>query len=356
MYYKYIYAQRYDESGLPVWGQNAAICDLDTLAYILPDFPDWAIKPDTSGGAFVGWNDGRSQTDFNNIYIQHIDKNGDLKWAKNGIPVSPVNYGSDREYPYICYLPASDELAVFWSELKQLPQGWFFELAGQKFNMGGAILWSDTGKVFCQSGGDTIYTIISTLNGSGSDVVVFFQKKLVKIIGTDTTISIENYAMRIDKEGTLMWDQEQPILSGAVSEKYGQVVASGGDQFVMAWQDNRNSPPAIPYGGIYAQNISLNGKLGPLGIKPLAAGSQSGWIFPNPSAGHSMLHLIKSLTGNVRIDVFSSDGRSVLRCPVFSAQGQKSFAIHGSHLSPGVYLVRITSGQNSTDIRWIIVH
>ncbi len=78
-----IYAQRMSLDGDIMWEDNGtAVCtaiqtqgDLDVLA-------------DGSGGAFLAWNDYRSKS-IKEIYAQHIGPDGTLYWMENGTAVSP---------------------------------------------------------------------------------------------------------------------------------------------------------------------------------------------------------------------------------------------------------------------------
>jgi len=55
---------------------------------------------DGNGGAFITWIDGRTPPTA--IYAQHIDKNGAVKWAVNGLPVYAATDGiSDGESSFI---------------------------------------------------------------------------------------------------------------------------------------------------------------------------------------------------------------------------------------------------------------
>lgn len=353
--YKYIYAQRYDDNGTAVWASNAAICDLDTLALTLPDSPDWSVVKDGSGGAFVAWYDDRMQSNYHNIYVQHVDKDGNLAWKKNGIKVATVNYGTDRRHPVACYLPETDELTVWWSEMKQEPLTCLSQLTGQKFNMSGEILWSDTGKTYYRSGPDSSFMISNVLSATNRDVVVFFNETLLNIEGHDTTLSVSLSALRVDNDGTTEWNPAIELLSGTAPLKFSPVASKFNDQYFVAWSENRNGDPTNPYGEIYAQNISIDGKLGPLGISEPVAPRDEARIIPNPSTGRSELHFTTTIRGEVEISIYSSTGTCLQTNKSTIIQDGTVAILHGETLPPGLYLIKITGALQTWVLRWMII-
>ncbi len=353
--YKYIYSQRYDDNGIAVWPANAAICDLDTLALTLPDSPDWSVVRDGSGGTFIAWYDDRTQSDYNNVYVQHVDKDGNLAWQKNGIGVSTINYGTDRRYPVACYLPGTDELSVWWSEVKQEPLTYLYQLTAQKFNMSGGMQWSDTGKTYCSSGPDSSFMINNVLNATNRDVVVFFNKTFLNIIGPDTTLSVSLSALRVDNDGTTEWNPASELLSGTTPLKFSSMASRFNNQYFVAWSENRNGDPTNPYGEIYAQNISIDGKLGPLGISEPAAALNESRIIPNPSTGRSELSFTTTMRGEVEISVYSSTGTCLQTIKSAIAQDGTGVLLHGESLPAGLYLVKITGTLQTGVLRWMIM-
>ena len=81
-----IRAQRLNSSGAALWsGGGALVCTKDGTQN------NPRIIPDYWGGAYIAWVDERYYE--KDIYIQHIDENGDSQWISGGIPVaSTVGY------------------------------------------------------------------------------------------------------------------------------------------------------------------------------------------------------------------------------------------------------------------------
>src|SRR5262249_43051925 len=89
-----IYAQHLLVNGsvAPGWPVNGpAVC----TATNIQEFP--SIAPDASGGAFVGWEDFRSGTEFD-IYTQHVRANGtsDPAWPADGRATCTAGGNPDR--------------------------------------------------------------------------------------------------------------------------------------------------------------------------------------------------------------------------------------------------------------------
>ncbi len=78
-----VYAQRIDASGNTLWMDNGmGICTESNDQ----GFPE--ICSGGTGGAIIAWLDFRHIWDYETIYAQKIDNNGDVKWTIDGISVS----------------------------------------------------------------------------------------------------------------------------------------------------------------------------------------------------------------------------------------------------------------------------
>ena len=345
--YRYYFAQRYDSLGNPVWAQKAVICDLDTLAFEMPTFPDLVVVPDTAGGAYYAWSDDRTKNSYFNTYVQHIDKNGNLRWQTNGIPVSTYNVNFIRRNPGLCYLPGSNELTVFWSEMQYLPSVAYLNLTGQKFSLTGTREWGDTGKIFCSSANDSSFTLLRVIAGSASDIYAFYEK------GAPSAVNLI-YATRLDIAGTYLWEPDNILMGGDAQIKTSPVVCAFGKQFVAAWQENRTGLPTSAYGQIYAQNITAEGKLGLLSVAGGLSMDNSALLLPNPSEGFSAVIFKKAIEGPAEVSILSCDGKLVMQKEIPAMQQFNYIPLNGTYLSPGMYLVRINTGEDNIILRWVI--
>ena len=345
--YRYYFAQRYDSLGNPVWAQKAIICNLDTMAFEMPTYPDLVVIPDTAGGAYYAWSDDRTQNSFFNTYVQHIDKNGNLRWHTNGIPVSTYNVNFNRRQPGLCYLPGSNELAVFWSEMQNLPSETSLNLTGQKFSLTGTQLWGDSGKIFCSSVNDSSFTLLRLIMVSSSDIYAFYEKVAPSAVNLI-------YATRFDITGTYLWEPNDILMGGNAQIKTSPVVSQFGNQFVATWQENRSGLPTSNYGQIFAQNINPEGKLGLLSVPKGLSLDNSVTLSPNPTSGYSLVTFKKAITGPAEVSVLSIDGKQVIQKEIPGLQSINNIPLSGTSLSPGVYLVNIRTSEDNIILRWVI--
>ena len=76
-----IYAQRVDSTGVGKWAPDGvAVCTADSLQFLR------TLVADKSGGAIVGWDDGRAG--FREVFAQHVNANGVNQWAALGLKIA----------------------------------------------------------------------------------------------------------------------------------------------------------------------------------------------------------------------------------------------------------------------------
>ena len=78
-----IYAQRISSGGTPLWTSNGApVCTEDANQYL------YGMCEDGFGGALLVWQDERVNSDWDDIYCQRIDADGNVLWNAGGVPLS----------------------------------------------------------------------------------------------------------------------------------------------------------------------------------------------------------------------------------------------------------------------------
>ncbi len=89
-----IYSQRIDSSGNALW-------QVDGIAVIEDTSHQYhrMISEDGFGGALICWEDDRNGSD--DIFVQHIDENGNLLWTTNGVHVCCAT--TDERRPSVCH-------------------------------------------------------------------------------------------------------------------------------------------------------------------------------------------------------------------------------------------------------------
>jgi hypothetical protein len=126
-------------------------------------------------------------------------------------------------------------------------------LYGQKLTSTGTRLWPTTGKIFIEISSTNVYPLAA--RNSPADVVLFYEEYTDAVNG-------HLKAMRIDGNGGYIWSPSIKTICNVTSEKVHTVTNDfANNQWILSWEDNRNSDRDI-----YAQNIQLDGSLGPAQI------------------------------------------------------------------------------------------
>jgi hypothetical protein len=236
-----IIAQVYDSLGNPLWNPKPVLFTGATPVYVHP-----LIAADGLGGAYVCWFYERIANHLS-TFVQHVDHNGIVTMATNGIEASTKASTLHLE-PAIACDTISHDLYVFWRETDNNQN--VYGLCGQKVSMEGTVAWGTTGKMFIPLSSQNVI-LLSVTAMNGSTVVAY-------LYGGTTNQTVK--AIRVDSLGNTVWTGGIKDVSTAQSGK--GYLASGpfmNDQFIFSWSDNR-------LGGeqIFAQNLNENGNPGPL--------------------------------------------------------------------------------------------
>jgi FlgD Ig-like domain len=77
-----LFAQRFDSSGVSLWGANGvAVCTADSAQSLQ------TMIYDNSGGAILGWDDGRGAGTDEDLYAQSISPTGSVRWNATGLKI-----------------------------------------------------------------------------------------------------------------------------------------------------------------------------------------------------------------------------------------------------------------------------
>jgi hypothetical protein len=310
MYFNYIYAQKFDSDGNEVWPSIVPVCDLDTLANCLPFYIYPVVKSDNNNGFFVCWSDSRLDYIRNHTYVQYIDANGNTSWTENGLLAS-LNTSLNQVSPEIEYIPASDELYVFW---KKTDEANFSGMFGQKFSISGQRMWSDTGQVFEPLLYDPLgdYCYINAKLSPENDILVTYQKDTSYIDQKGRAPYNKIMAMRVDESGQFVWEDKKIVMSSYRSSKIEMTACKiSNNQCIAVWIDDR--PDLFLPGKLYAQNIQLNGELGSsIGIndfdQTLIPSLQ---MYPNPFNPPTTISFSIHKAGLAELSIYNIKGQKV---------------------------------------------
>ncbi len=354
----YPYAQKIDSDGNFVWQSKVAIDTLHSMP-LKPFFP--SMVSDGNSGFFISWMAFLDpEADYYTCYVQHINADGIAQWTPNGVNVSDLTQYEHAE-PELTYLPQNDELFVFWNEWRRYSAtNVQCAIFGQKFSNTGERLWTDEGEIFdgFYQWLDTAVYVIGISPATNNDFTIFFEKEYWEIIPPDTLVVTNIHAMRINYNRDFVWDNEKPVISSANSEKFHMDFSDlFYNQWILVWADNRNDPQFEAETGIYAQNISIDGNLGPLGIKENNKFTANALLnYPNPFKKSTTIEYKIAETGNVNISLYTLQGQFVKN--IFNGvktPGTYTLLFNGFSLSPGIYLYKIINDNYSAYNKMVII-
>ncbi|MDP8322137.1 MAG: T9SS type A sorting domain-containing protein [Candidatus Stygibacter australis] len=245
---RFVYIQKYANSGAPVWDAPAVVSDASGISAWNQVF-SWA--PDGSGGAVIAWHDDRNSENISRAYAQHITTDGTAIFT-DGIQVG--DHGANNQYyPQVIFQPIDENICVYWEETDpgQNNSG----IVGQKINSDGELLYGNEGVTISniQPTGGTIIA----LRPFGEDVVVTYSTYPWGNFNNEQIL-----AERVNPEGDIVWD-ETLIISDMQTQKMHTdmsdiIYLDGGfipsDGFVISWGSGSD--------GIYAQRFNQDGTIG----------------------------------------------------------------------------------------------
>ncbi|HNY01057.1 MAG TPA: carboxypeptidase-like regulatory domain-containing protein [Bacteroidales bacterium] len=244
---RHVLAQRYNASGTAVWTTPAAISTAGGISAWTQIFP---FINDGSDGFYIAWHDDRDNNQRASSFVQHVSSSGAVLFPANGVEVSNVAT-MNHYYPAIALPPGSTDIYVFWNEMNTLQSQW--GIYGQKVNSAGVVQWATSGMVFIPVSTTDVYPYEA--RNTNSDVILVYEQYTNAVDGMIK-------AMRISPTGSQVWSPAQKDVCTVSSQKVHPVVGEFvTNQWIVSWEDDRNG-----VSDIYAQNLQLDGSLGPPSI------------------------------------------------------------------------------------------
>ncbi|MFX1497672.1 MAG: hypothetical protein ACFFBH_09115 [Promethearchaeota archaeon] len=228
-----IQAQRIDMNGDLLWGSSGI-----TVRSINASEP--MICSDGFGGAIISWEDSRHYNmNYQDIYAQRIDSNGNLMWDTNGVAICTTT--DSQAYPKICSDNAGGAI-ITWEDSRN-------GLYAQRVDSDGNCLWDNNGSCISEFNGWDI-----SIQPDGQNGAVF---------GFDTYVDITPTigAQRIDSNGNRLWGINGTTLySGEYGEnncEYPQICSNQGGA-IITWQIYNYNTHTID---IYVQKVTSGGNI-----------------------------------------------------------------------------------------------
>ena len=200
----------------PFTDQNTPICTFTGSQ------KDARIEGDGNGGAFIVWKDYR--TGIPDIYVQHIDSNGVIQWALDGIGACTDPY--DQSTPSMTTDMAGG-IIITWSDWRsQLER----DIYAQRIDASGNMLWQQDGAIVTvQIEREHNERIVS--DGAGGCIIAF-----EKQVG-----NWDIWAQRLNSAGATMWGPGGVPVSTVNSNKRNpKLQKDHSNGAYITWQDNRN--------------------------------------------------------------------------------------------------------------------
>ncbi|MBI9037070.1 MAG: T9SS type A sorting domain-containing protein [Bacteroidales bacterium] len=353
--YFHVLAQKFDMDGNAQW-ENPIQVDTGKLLLYLAIYTNPKMICDDNGGAFILWESffGDNAT----LLLQHIDKDGNLLWP------GPLNISTLMEdihgVSQICKMEENQEIYVFWQEFRLEGSTDCFGIYGQKISYAGERLWGDEAKAIIPLNCAMDTTIFPTKvkKTTANDVIVFFEKEYLEVVGPDTLIDTELYATRIGSDGQFLWDEEIINVSTADGEKsyYMGVSDCVNDQLIAVWSDDRNSFNEMET-DIYAQNIHVDGSIGPQGIFEVNESSKNVINnFPNPFSNNTTISISIIENCDIKLSLYDYNGKFIKE--IFNKYlliGNHKIPFNESDLNQGVYILKCESKENFVFHKMVII-
>jgi len=242
----HLYSQKFDAHGSPVW--NSTVDTVYSLGNVSGYYTP-RIFSDGKNGAVYCWQDSRPPyTSISNCYVQRQDSSGKFLFPLNGSIVATTISNVLRYAPMAAVMSSTNETFVYWQQ-KNGGQT-LIGIYGQKFDPNGNPLWAaDQGIKFKAMDQNSFSSLVSIVNNT--TVYTFYNETLFS-----NNAIVKGFAN--DTSGNMTWPGTGIVTIGSSASSkirmWACMTTSG--MCVLSWEDLRND-----IGGIYAQNIYLDGSM-----------------------------------------------------------------------------------------------
>jgi hypothetical protein len=240
---RYIFLQKFDANGNPLWGANPLVI-YDTTSLPIAYHP--ILKSDGNGGALLCWH--RVLGTIYDSFVQHVSANGTELLPHEGVQVS-TEANRNKLDPSLAYVASTGEMIVAFTKEDSNQAMW--GVTAQKISAGGALQWGSNGTDILALDSTPKQLTRSVSIGTGAEVYYFRAP-------TGNTQLLELDGARLDNSGALVWPGSTIVVSSTLAAKDKLVTAiDGAGVTKLAWHDNR-----VDADNVYAQNVNPDGTLG----------------------------------------------------------------------------------------------
>ena len=318
-----IYAQHINSSGTILWPANGII-----VCNAVDKQTDPKIVSDGLGGAIVTWQDRRGGVDYD-IYAQRLKSSDTLSWTTNGVAVciadsaqTSIDVTSENVMGAI----------ITWRDKRNSS---YHDIYAQKINLNGTTAWQTNGvPVTTEALTQTDPNICG--DGNGGAIIVWKDS----VVG-DWDIK----SQRLNSSGVPQWNWNGNTVSGANNTQSSpKNISDGKGGSIYVWNDNRNGVDD----DIYAQHFSQ------LGMESVSSvGHPRGPVFvsPNPVKDFATIYGYKIKNGNLTGIIYDTYGREIQKQRISNPE----FILDVTDLVSGVYFLKLFDSYNSVYVVKVIV-
>lgn len=228
-----VFAQHLGARGELLWGVNGLVVSSAEAGQFAPE-----LVSDGAGGAIITWHDYRSGTG-EDIYAQRIDKNGNVLWKENGIPICEA--AGTQWYPKISSDGQGGAIIV-WTDGREGSAN--NNIYGQRVDAAGKVLWEKDGVAVC-----------SAPQNQERPVILGVENAAIVAWNDSRAETLDIYAQKIDLSGKPLWQGDGVAVTTAPFAQSGPKLASDGNGgAIVTWTDGRQEESAI-----YAQRMTGGG-------------------------------------------------------------------------------------------------
>ncbi|MFA4967089.1 MAG: hypothetical protein WC624_02590 [Candidatus Margulisiibacteriota bacterium] len=194
------------------------------------------IVSDGSGGAIIAWQDNRNGN--SDIYAQHIGKDGESLWAKDGLPVCSAPEG--QFFPEMISDGVGGAI-IAWHDYRSGAE----DLYAQKINSAGQTVFQLNGIPICTAPGTQWFPKLAT-DGMGGVIFAWADRR---------NGNFDIYTQKIDYTGKIIWPENGvPVCVADGNQENVDIAEDGSGEAILVWKDSRPEAP-----GIYVQKIKGDG-------------------------------------------------------------------------------------------------
>ncbi len=235
--FRRIYCQKMDVDGSLVWTDEVGGLPLNDHSSHQDDVQ---LTSDGSGGVFIVWKDRIEDEVYGDLYIQHINADGDFLWEENGSILCAQQ--NEQRHPRFLEIEPGSAL-VAWEDYRDNEGN--SDLYIQKIYGESSLEWewgeTVDGNVLCTADNDQFYVRLCS-DGEGGVIATWEDQR-------HSTNFSDVYCQRITSDGNRVWGDPNGIPASVeyLWQEMCIPVLLGNGHFGVFWNDYRTGSPGLYY-------------------------------------------------------------------------------------------------------------